>query len=182
MPTVDPGVGYVAVLAFAVLFAHAALGKWRGRAEFAAVLANYRLFPAALVGPLSVLVPALETAVALLLIEPATRTAAAAAGSALLLGYALAIGVNLRRGRRDLDCGCAGPADRRPIAGWMVARNAVLSALLAAVAWPWEPRPLAWTDVLTVVGGLTVTTLLYVALDRLLGQVLPRTAALRGAR
>jgi hypothetical protein len=43
-------------------------------------------------------------------------------------------------------------------------------------------RPLGWTDAITVGGGLTVLALLYVALDRLLGQVMPRTAVLRGVR
>jgi hypothetical protein len=178
----DPGIGYVIVTAFALLFAHAALGKWRSRAEFGAILANYRLFPAPFVAVLAILVPALETVVALLILAAATRPWAAAAGIALLLAYAIAIAVNLRRGRYDLDCGCAGPADRRPIAAWMVWRNVVLGAVLATTGLPWSARTLAWTDLITVGGGLAVLASLYIALDRLLGQVMPRTAALRGAR
>ncbi len=179
---VDPGLGYVIVSGFALLFAHAALGKWRSTAEFRTVLANYRLFPAPLVAALGLLVPAAESAVALLILDAAARPWAAAGGAALLVAYAIAIAVNLRRGRYDLDCGCAGPADRRPIAAWMIWRNVALAALLAAAALPWSARPLGWTDALTVGGGLTVVALLYVALDRLLGQVLPRTAVLRGVR
>jgi hypothetical protein len=182
MPLLDPGIGYAIVLAYALLFAHAALGKWRGRAEFGAVLANYRLFPALLVGPLAASVPALEMAVALLLLPAPSRPGAAATGAVLLLSYAGAIGINLRRGRLDLDCGCAGPADRRPIAGWMVWRNILLAAALAVAGLPWAPRMLAWTDAITIAGGLAVIAVLYVTLDRLLGQVMPRNAALRGAR
>jgi hypothetical protein len=178
----DPGIGYVIAAGFALLFAHAALGKWRGLAEFGAVLVNYRLLPLPLVPALGLLVPALESAVALLLLATTLRPVAAAAGAALLLAYAAAIAVNLRRGRYDLDCGCAGPADRRPIAGWMVWRNVVLAGALACVGLPWSSRELGWTDLLTVAGGVAVLALLYVALDRLLGQVMPRTAALRGAR
>jgi hypothetical protein len=179
---IDPGIGYVLVGGFVLLFAHAALGKWRSLAEFGAVLGNYRLFPAPLLGVLAVLVPALESAVALLLAAPESRPWAAATGATLLLGYAGAILVNLRRGRFELDCGCTGPADRRPIAGWMVWRNLALSLALAAAGMPWTARTLGWTDALTVAGGLTVLVLLYAALDRLLGQVMPRAAALRGAR
>jgi len=178
----DPAFGYVIVLGCALLFAHAALGKWRHIAEFRQVLANYRLVPAALVAMLGILVPAAESAVALLVLAAATRALAAAAGAVLLLGYAAAIAVNLRRGRYDLDCGCAGPADRRPIAGWMVWRNAVLALALAAATLPWSARPLGWTDAATVGGGLAVLVLVYAALDRLLGQVMPRTAVLRGVR
>jgi len=178
----DPGIGFVLTVGFVLLFAHAAAGKWRSVSEFSAVLANYRLLPARLVGACALLVPALESVVALLLLAPATRPAAATLGVALLLAYATAIAVNLRRGRFDLDCGCAGPADRRPIAGWMVWRNLLLVAALASVAAQWSPRELGWTDLLTVAGGVAVLALLYVAVDRLLGQVLPRAAVLRGAR
>jgi hypothetical protein len=64
----------------------------------------------------------------------------------------------------------------------MVWRNLALAAALAAAGMPWTPRALGWTDLITVAGGVAVLVLLYVALDRLLGQVMPRTAALRGAR
>jgi hypothetical protein len=178
----DPGLGYVIVIGFALLFAHAALGKWRAIAAFCAVLANYRLFPASLNAALGVLVPAAESAVALLILPAATRPWAAGAGSTLLLAYAAAIAANLRRGRYDLDCGCAGPLDRRPIAAWMVWRNVALAALLAASVPPWSARPLGWIDAITVGGGLITLALLYAALDRLLGQVMPRTAVLRGVR
>jgi Methylamine utilisation protein MauE len=178
----DPGLGYVIVIGFALLFAHAALGKWRAVAEFGAVFASYRLFPVSLSAALGVLVPAAESAVALLILPAATRPWAAGVGSALLLGYAAAIAINLRRGRYDLDCGCAGPLDRRPIAAWMVWRNVALAAVLAATVLPWSARPLGWIDAISVGGGLIALALLYAALDRLLGQVMPRTAVLRGLR
>jgi hypothetical protein len=178
----DPGIGYVVVSGFALLFAHAALAKWRSIGEFRAVLENYRLFPRPLVGALAVVVPALEAGIALALLAAVSRPVAAVAGAALLLAYAAAIGVNLRRGRYDLDCGCSGPGNRRPIAPWMLGRNVLFAAALAALVPPWASRALGWIDVVTVVGGLAVLVLLYAAADRLLGQVMPRTASLRGAR
>jgi hypothetical protein len=166
--------------AFALLFAHAALGKWSALGEFSAVLGNYRLLPAPLVGALGVLVPTVEAAVALLLLAAPTRAWAAAAGGALLFAYAIAIAINLRRGRIDLDCGCAGPGHRRSIARWMVWRNLLLVIALAVTGPPWSPRVLDTTDLITVGGGLAVIALLYGSVDRLLGQVMPRAVALRG--
>jgi len=93
--------------------------------------------------------------------------------------YAGAIALNLSRGRRELDCGCAGPADRRPIAWWMVWRNAILAPLLLLTTLEWSRRPFAAADALTLVGGLAAAVLLYATVDRLVGQVMPRTAALR---
>ena len=178
----DPGVGYLVVITFGLLLVQAALPKWSSAAEFRAVLANYRVVPAPLVGAVARLVPALETVTAMLLLPGVTRAWADAAGVTLLLAYAGAIAINLRRGRRDLDCGCAGFAARRRIAAWMAWRNVALAAILAVAGLPWAPRPLAWTDAITVAGGVTVVAILYVAVDRLLADVMPRTAALRGAR
>jgi hypothetical protein len=97
----------------------------------------------------------------------------------LLIMYALAISLNLARRRIDLDCGCAGPADRRPIAAWMVWRNLLLALLLGSTLVPWSARPLTAVDAVTIVCGVLAATVVYAAVDRLLGQVMPRTAALR---
>ena len=168
------------VMALALLFAHAALGKWRSLAEFSSVLGAYRLFPAPLVGALSVLVATLESTVAALLLAEHTRGYAVAVGGALLSGYAIAIAINLHRGRIDLDCGCAGPGHRRPIARWMLWRNIVLVGTLGLMALPWSTRALQPSDWVTVGGGLAAIVLLYGSFDRLLGQVMPRADALRG--
>ena len=77
------------------------------------------------------------------------------AAAALLAAYGAAIGVNLARGRRHIDCGCVGPAARRPIGGWLVARNGVLAAPSRSPGSRAgrRARPLVWVDALTVVGG-----------------------------
>ena len=178
----DPGIGCLLAGALALLFAHAAWHKWRALAHFRGQLAAYRLLPDALLGVAGVGVPLAETAIAVLLLIGPLRAAAALAGAALLLAYAAAMGINLARGRRDLDCGCAGPAERRPIAAWMVWRNVLLSLVLLALGRPWSERALGAVDLLTIGGGVLVLVLLYAAVERLLGQVMPRTAALRGAR
>ncbi|HLY53037.1 MAG TPA: MauE/DoxX family redox-associated membrane protein [Steroidobacteraceae bacterium] len=177
----DPAIGLNIVGCFALLFASAALHKLRDLAHFREVLYAYRILPAGAVPVAAAAVPAAELGMALALLSALTRAAAALTGVALLLGYGTAIAVNLARGRRDLACGCGGAQDARPIAPWMVARNLLLSMLLAAALIPWKSRPLLSTDALTVAAGIAVAALLYASLDRLLGTLAVRSAAMRGA-
>ncbi|HLJ39350.1 MAG TPA: MauE/DoxX family redox-associated membrane protein [Steroidobacteraceae bacterium] len=175
----DPAIGLTVVGCFALLFASAALHKLRDVAHFTAVVRAYRLLPEGGAYAVARAVPALELAVAVALLSAMTRAAAALAGMALLLAYGGAIAVNLARGRRDLACGCGGAQDTRPIAPWMVVRNLLLGLLLATALASWRPRMLLMTDALTVAAGIAVAALLYASLDRLLGILAARAAALR---
>jgi uncharacterized membrane protein len=170
----DPAMGTLLAGAFALLFASAALHKARAPAHFAQVLRAYRVLPASL--NVSWCVPMLELAVAAALLLPATRTVAALGGAALLLLYSLAMAVNLKRGRRDLACGCGGAHERRPIGAWMVWRNLGLAGLLGALCLPSLIRPLQAVDFLTVGAGVAIAALLYMSTERLLARVAPRAA------
>ena len=176
----DPAAALVITLSVALLLASAGWHQLRAHAEFQSTVVAYRLLPAALSARLAWCVPAGELAIAVLLVTPRSRSAACLAGAGLLLSYAGAIALNLQRGRRDLDCGCGGPLERRPIAAWMVGRNILLAAALGFAALPCSPRPLVLVDAVTLIGGVSVAALLYLATDRLLGQVMPRAAALKG--
>ena len=176
----DPAIGLTLVGCFALLFASAALHKLRNVAHFTDVVRAYRLLPKSVASAVARAIPAVELAVAIALLAAMTRAAAALAGMVLLLGYGAAIVVNLARGRRDLACGCGGAQDARPIAPWMVVRNLLLGgALLAIALLSWKSRTLLTTDALTVAAGIAVAALLYASLDRLLGIVTARGAALR---
>ena len=175
---IDPAVGALLAGAFALLFASASLHKLLGLEHFAEAFRAYEVLPAAL-AQLFPLVPILELTVAAALLASPSRTGAAAAGIALLLTYAVAIGINLARGRRNLSCGCGGPNDRRPIAAWMVWRNLILAAFLGVTLLPWAGRPMGAADALTIGAGTAVVALLYISLDSLLGRLMPRTAAWR---
>src|ERR1700733_13407668 len=172
---IDPAIGTLLAAAFALLFGSAALHKLLGPGRFAEVLRAYRVVPPALTR-LAPLVPLLELRGGPGLLAGAARSVAAAAGAALLVTYAAALGVNLARGRRDLTCGCGGPNDRRPIAAWMVWRNLFLAALLAAVCLPWSARPLDASDAITIGAGTAAAALLYMSFDTLLGRQAARTA------
>jgi hypothetical protein len=165
----DPAISAFIIACFATLFAAAAMHKFRSPAEFDALLAAYQLLPSAIGIRLSIIIPILEaaTAVGLLLLRGTWRSGCAYVGAGLLLAYALAIGINLIRGRRDISCGCAWGV-RRPIAAWMVWRNIVLAAVLTTATLPSGERSLEPTDVVTISVGLVVVALLYLSVENLL--------------
>ncbi len=114
----------------ALTYLTASFGKMRHWAVFQGVVANYRLLPDALVAPFAYLLPPFEMLLgaALLfgLLSPWTELAAAA----LLLVFAAAIGLNLKRGRRHIDCGCFQSALKQSLSWTLVVRNVVLALLL----------------------------------------------------
>jgi hypothetical protein len=174
----DPVVPLVLRGALALLFGAAALHKLRDPAGFRDAFAAYRLVPGPLVVPFARALPLAEACVASALLVPGGARAGGLGGALLLVLYAGAIAVNLGRGRRDLDCGCLGPASRRPIGGALLVRNGVLAAASLACVLPSSARPLVWLDAVTVVLAVAAAAVLYVALERLLASA-PGLAALR---
>jgi hypothetical protein len=165
---IDPIINLLLAFAFVALFASAAVMKLRAPAIFVATLADYRLIPRPLLQVTGALVIALEVGVAIGLIWPTSRAAASVVGAGVMVLYGAAIGINLVRGRREIDCGCS--LQRRPIGPWMVVRNLVFAAALLVVMLPVGARPLGVGDVATVGAGLLVLALLYGSLDLLLGR------------
>jgi hypothetical protein len=149
-------------VSLALLFAVAVGHKLRDPAAFRATFAAYRLAPAWC----APIVIGAELAVVATLCTPGPFGPLAAA--TVLVGYATAIAVNLRRGRRDIDCGCAGPATRRPVSWTLVGRNVVLALAAVAGAAPLHARPLLWVDAVTLVAATLAASALYAAADRLL--------------
>ena len=179
--TLDPAIGLLLVAAAALLFASASAHKLRDLRRFEDIFTAYGVLPLLTRRHLSRVIPMLELGVAAGLLFDASRAHAVAVGTGLLLLYAGAIGINLRRGRRDLACGCGGPDDRRPIAPWMVWRNVLIALALAFVLVPWSVRPLSLTDAVTVVFGLLTLALIYLCIDQMMSY-LHRAAQIRGWR
>jgi len=178
--SLDPAFGYLIVGGIALLFAIAGCHKLRSLALFTEVFAAYRVLPDVWARRSAWLIPGVELAIAVTLPWAATRRGALPAAMGLLIAYGLGIGVNLARGRRELDCGCGTIGTRRAIAGWMVWRNVLLLLALATAALPWISRPFDGADVLTVAGGVAAFAVLYVAIDQLLGEVSPKAMRLSG--
>jgi len=176
---VDPVVVVILRAALALLFVAAAAHKLRDRDGFRASLEAYRLLPAGALAPAARALPLVELATAALLVTPRAGRAGALAAASLLLLYALAMGVNLARGRRDLDCGCTGPGARGgKIGGALLARNALLVAAALATLLPAAPRALVWVDLVTVPLALLALATLYAAAERLVALA-PVVGALR---
>jgi len=175
----DPVFDLIIRAALGVLFVVAAWHKLRDPRRFAATLGEYRLLPARFAPAAAGCVVLAELgAVVALLLWPRGGAAAAAA---LLAVYASAIAVNLARGRRHIDCGCAGPAARREISAWMVARNAVVAvAALAAAVLPMEARELVWLDACTIVAATALLAACWSATDHLV-TLAPGLARVREA-
>ena len=110
---------------------------------------------------------ALEGALVPALLVPVSAAAACLAAAALLGAYTFAIVVNLRRGRRDIDCGCAGPARRQTLHELLVVRNlALVAAALVAMLAP-GTRALGWLDAVTIAASLVALLALVAALEGL---------------
>ncbi|MCC6763663.1 MAG: methylamine utilization protein MauE [Deltaproteobacteria bacterium] len=159
----DPAVTLAARAAFALLFAGAAWHKLRDRSGFAAVLAGYRVLPERVVPAAGAALAALELATAGAWLVPGAARGAALATVALLAVYALAIGVNLARGRRAIDCGCGVGGAAQPIGEGLVARNVLLAAAALATLRPTAPRALGWLDAPTVAGVVVVAACAWTA-------------------
>jgi hypothetical protein len=163
----DPAVSAIVALAAALLFAAAALHKLADWRRFRLALSGFRLVPAWLDPTVAPFLLALECATAVMLPFAVTRRAGAILAAALLACYALAIGINLLRGRTSIDCGCLGAGHRHRIGGWMVIRNLGLAAAVLAATLPTTGRALTSLDFLTIAGAVAALATLYAASETL---------------
>lgn len=177
--TVDPVIALSLRLALALLFGVAAAHKLRDSQRFEATMRAYRLLHPAIAIPFAKLLPGLEIALALGLLLASTHEAAAAAAALVLTLYSLAIGINLHRGRRSIDCGCFGTSARVPLSGGLLARNLGLITAALASMLPVRPRALVWVDGMTVLTAVVGLALLWAAAQRL-AQTEPRLRRIGG--
>jgi hypothetical protein len=166
----DPALMWTLALALSIICTTSAAMKFAGIGQFAAAVENYRMLPPLLVPLVVWFIPALESAAALGLLLETTRPAAALLMVALLAVFTGAIGVNIARGRREIDCGCFGPLLKQSLSGWLIARNAVLLGAALAVAIPARPRSLELVDLATIVFGAATLVVLYLSMNYLLAN------------
>jgi hypothetical protein len=142
----------------ALLFLRAAWHKLADFTEFQGFLADYQLLPERLVLPVAAGLVLLETAAVALMLMPVTRNAGLLLTAALLLLYAMAIGINLQRGRRQVECGCGGAPQL--LSGSLLIRNGVLT--LMALSPVLGNMPASYTTrelVATIAAALTLWAL-----------------------
>lgn len=168
----DPILSTLGRVALALLFAGAARHKLRDMARFEAVLGDYQVLPRFAVAIAARAIVAVELILVLALLVPATSEIAALCIAGLLALYSGGIALNLARGRREIDCGCGGPAEQRLGPG-ILARNTLLIGIALASALPSIPRSLTWIDGLTLIFGVATIALLWQANARLMALALP---------
>lgn len=118
-------------LSLGLVFAMSAISKLRRPRSFAADVEGYRLLPRAATPAASVVLVAVELALALALLAGTLTQIAIPLALGLLGVFLVAVAVNLRRGR-SVACGCFGSATER-ISGRSVARLVLLGAAGAAL-------------------------------------------------
>lgn len=128
--TVDPAIALAGRLLGGLVFATAVAGKIRHRHELPGVVANYRLLPERLAATAAWMIVGLECLVVLSLLSGLRLAAGAMLAIVLLGGFALAMAINLARGRREIACGCFQLGLRQRLSAGLVARNVVLAILL----------------------------------------------------
>lgn len=142
-------------LAFGFIFLVSAADKWLRWEGFKAAVAGYRLVPAA-VAPLGAgAIGILETLVGLGLASGISRRLSIFGGALLLSFFALAIAINLLRGRTNIDCGCSVASRGQQLEWRLVARNLICAAVLIATA-P-ATRSGAWAVALPPALGLCLS-------------------------
>ncbi len=185
----DPMIAWLLRLALAGVFAQAAWHKGRDVDAAAQIIADYKVSPVewATFHALGVTLAEAGVAVAFVVSGFAGDATgllaqlghvAALCSIGLLALYSGAIAINLARGRRDIDCGCLGPAGKSARIGpWLLVRNGVLALAAATLAvLPVSVRPLHWIDALSLVGGLAALVLVWFAV-----HVIAATAPLVGS-
>jgi len=166
----DPVLVLSARFSLALLFLVAAMDKLRHRTYFRGNLRAYELFPDALIPLLAASIPIMELAVSVAAFVTATAPYAMGVAGVLLGAYTFAMGVNLARGRHDIDCGCSGPARRQTLSGWLVARNIMLLPIVLIGAAATTARPLGLLDIVLCGFALICATVLYAATSQLIAN------------
>ncbi len=177
MMALDPAIRDLCAFALALIFGASGAMKLRDVEMFEGSLANYQLAPSRMEKPLAYVFPILECAAAIGLLTTPTRTIAASMLLALLATFTGAIAINLARGRRNIDCGCFGPALRQELSGWLLLRNLALMVVAAAAMLPVNSRALESLDIATILLGATTLVILYASANVAIANA-PKTRAL----
>ncbi len=138
-------------------------GKLRHRVPFQGVVANYRLLPAALVAPAAYSIPPVELALGATLLPGLAFPWPELGAAALLLLFALAMGINLRRGRGHIDCGCFQSALKQTLSWTLVMRNVGLASLMLVALLSHD----APQDPFALIGGFLTGGALFIILQAL---------------
>ena len=177
---IDPLLLRITSLGFALLFLIAAAHKFSNREHFRASFEAYEIIPASLSALVTKIIPPLELllgigwlAFGLFAIE---FKLVALISAGLLASYALAIGVNLKRGRNYIDCGCSfsnssalnTDSGSQQISLGLFCRNVLLVVMAIVCAIPVSDRSLQLVDFFGLLFSVMALILLYGTFNQIL--------------
>jgi hypothetical protein len=177
----DPLILRIISIGFAMLFISAALHKFSDRAQFAAILKDYQILPLGFLPPVSWFIPVVELGVGMAWLVsglPFIAAAVLALVSTGLLGlYAFAIGINLVRGRKYIDCGChfassfkktEKPGSGQLLSLALVLRNCFLMLAASITLLPIGNRELGLVDYFSLITATLAVLLIFGAFNQLM--------------
>lgn len=162
---IDPVISISSALVLSVIFASAASHKLKNLSWFRLQVQEYELVPKLLVPIVALILPIIEVIAALGLLWSISRPYAGVLGLVLISLYALAITINLLKGRVDIDCGCSGPAMKQPLQSGLLVRNLFLAIFAFGSIFPNFERLLGLHDFFIAIAAATTAVLLYTAAD-----------------
>jgi len=116
------------------LFIVAALQKIPHPKQFVEAVRAYQVLPRFAVAPFGILLPWVELGLGMMLLIGWYTKPVAVLTGLLYAAFTLALGINLFRGRKNIDCGCFGPKQKHRITPWLVARDIGLALAAGVVA------------------------------------------------
>ena len=164
----DPVAASAVAGCLALIMFAAAWHKFSEPDVFAGALEAYQLMPSVAIWGVARLLPFIEAAIGVLVLIPATRAFGLVAFAILIATYAVAVTVNLVRGRSQIDCGCGG--DVHLLSWSLVLRNGLLACIALAMSGPSIDRPYEWLDMVTLIIGVLALYGTYLTFDELLRQ------------
>jgi uncharacterized membrane protein YphA (DoxX/SURF4 family) len=176
--SLDPLLLFTTQLFLGLLLLAAGLHKAADLRRVTAVIAAYRVLPAALRRPMASLVMGVEIAIGLALLIPFTRRPAALMAAALLALYMTLMAVSLLPGHRDVDCGCSFRDSTTQPSAYHIIRNGTLVIFALCAVMPDSGRAIGWLEKSQIAAAVVSLALIYLSVDALLafksGPVLPK--------
>lgn len=150
-----------------LLFLRAAWHKLADFDRFSGFAADYQLLPGTWAEHAARLLIGLEGLTVVLLLIPQLNRLGALLAIALLLAYAVVIGINLARGHVHIDCGCGGTAQR--LSPGLLLRNGLLVVLAMPIA-TGQVAPLGLFEATAAIIAGSLLWLIYNVAEQLLAN------------
>ena len=150
-----------------IIFFHAGYSKIRHSAEYVDIMATYLGRP--IRGAAVTAAGVCEMALAVMVLVPGVRWIGALGCSLLLTVYAVLMWRQIQAGRRDMRCGCSGPAAETRIGPELIFRNAVIAIPLFAVAFS-QASLIPWVGMTLGLGFSFFLVLIYLSTDQIIAN------------